>query len=349
MKKITKAFLLMALPVATMAQITITSSDLPVLGTSYGSVTDTSLNHTVTAAGASQTWNYGTGFFVIAKQDTSYIKLVTVASLPAAYQTGWNASDLAAYNKMDSTAEYYFNTGSGFYIDGIYDAKKSAGTGGLELYYRPSGDLFIPVPFTYNSSPVSNTYRYSISGVGYKLTSTTVQKFTGDAWGTLTTPAGSMGSCLRVKQVAITTDSTFLGSSFYPPATVDTVTTYSWYNNTVKGPVMTVTQNTKNKGSASYEDPTISGVSSITLPQANVKVYPNPAGKYGVTFSLENAQTAETLFVYNANGQLLNKLNIAGANTVNLQTEDMEGGGYFYSIMNRQGEPLKKGSFIVQK
>jgi hypothetical protein len=347
MIKTTQILLAFALPLTTMAQITLTTANMPVAGTVLGQITDTTIHHAIPSSGANQTWNYASGYFIIAKTDTSVVKLQALNTIPAAYQVGWSASDFAYYDKADSFAELFFTNASGFHADGIYVGSKSYNPNN-KIAYTPGGDLLIPTPFTYNNT-VKNTYRTVLLGVGFEQTSTITNNYTADAWGNLTTPFGNQGSCLRIKNYQLTIDSLFLGGVFNSPASRDSSTTYDWYNSTIKGPVMEVDVSSANAVTASWSDPNLklSSVNNIVLPLANINVYPNPCSSGSINFSFDNVSAVETLIIFDGAGQLLRKENIANANVVSLQTAGMASGIYFYTALDIHGAYVKRGSFNV--
>jgi len=347
MKKATRILFALALPLTMMAQITLTSADMPVVGTIFGQISDTTINHVLPPSGANQVWNYASGYFNMAKTDTTVIVFQALNTIPAAYQVGWKAGDLAYYSKKDSFAELFFTSNSGLYVDGIYFGNKSANPNN-KVNYTPGGELIVPIPFTYNST-ATNTYKSVQLGTGYKYISTVTRKFTGDAWGMLTTPYGNQGSCIRIKNYQLTIDSLFVGGVFNSPATRDSSTSYDWYNTSVIGPVMEVDVNSANNITASWMDPKLkpSSVNNIVNPLPSVNVYPNPSSAGSINFSFDNVSGVETLIIFDAAGKLIRKENIAGANAVNLQTAGMASGTYFYTALDLHGGYVKRGSFSV--
>jgi len=360
MQKITQALLSLILPVAALAQPTVTVSDLPVAGSHWAELHDGRTGvHTVTAAGASQTWDYSTGFFQVS--DTSFTDFISLSSIPAAYAAGWPSSDFAVYSAKDSSATIGYSSTNGLYIDGTYNGTKGAGTNN-KTDYSPD-DLYIPAPFTYSSTRTSRARVItlsSISGFSLKDIQSIYQSYNGDAWGTLKTPAGNQGNTVRIKEYSYSFDSLYVdyGTGYtlfsHSGSTTGGKYTYIWMNNnTYKTPLMSVgTDSAGNSTGASYFDssiPTPLGIKNTIAPQANVKVYPNPVSTGELNFSFENNADAETLTVVNAVGQLIRNENITGANIVKLQTSEMPAGTYFYSIRNKDGASVKRGNFSVVK
>ncbi len=345
------AFTLTALTYSGKAQITLTSENFPTAGTTITQISDTVTLDTASAPGANQTWNYATGYFNPAYQDTTIEQFdsLTNPRIPTAYRTGWISSDLVIYNTTDSAASYYKSSTNGFFLEGLYLGSALFAPHN-KIAYTPACMEF-PIPFSYDSSEVLNKYRYATYIGPASITSTVSETFTPDAWGNLTTPAGNMGSCLRVKLYQIETDSEFYGLVFINRNT-DTTITYSWYNASFQGPVMNLSCGSGNIGRASYAGPTLTSVGNFNAPKANVKVYPNPSNTAvnpNINFAFENARSAEILSVYNSTGQLIRKQNIAGLSFISLQISQMAGGMYHYNIQSRSGELLTCGSFAVVK
>ncbi len=232
MKKIITQFIAIALfPTLGSAQITITHSDLPALFSTWVEHEDSTTHAAITPAGPSQTWDYSN--FTIVETDVTNLQPLTATN------SNWNANfptaQMVHYNPSDSEAVYYSSNVSGFYLDGFYDNHAEADIVSVPF---ESKRMIIPTPFTYLNT-TSNLASFSMEinqGFMVKVASYTHTDFTCDAYGSITTPAGTFSNTIRIKAISYNYDTTYADFGggyqlidFSEPN--DTSITYTWMQN----------------------------------------------------------------------------------------------------------------------
>ena len=252
---------------------TITTAALPQIGFTYNSMSDTA--STVTAftvsagSGVSQTWNYTAGWDSLYADPTAF---VAKGSNPGA--SSFPSATMAA--NLGGNWGYFIANSGGLFVDGAHVTIQGTPT---DVDYTPNETL-IPVPFTLGNS-VNNvytaTFNLTISGFPAVVNHGANRTITADAYGTLTTPAGTYPNVLRLKTYEITYDS---ASVFGTPAfqQYDTTTSYTWIQNTQDAQLMTIDMNhlgviTK----ASYLQSFNNGIATISQGASAFNLFPNPA------------------------------------------------------------------------
>lgn len=361
MKKFTQlfCFAIAGAPLIIHAQPTITSADFPTISSKWADLGDNrSGMHTVTAGGANLTWDYSTGYFVV--DDTSFTSFMLPTAVPNNWGSNFPSSTHAQYSAIDSSAQFFLMNTSGIYFDGIYlGTKNSIG----KLDYSPDL-LYIPAPSTYNTTK-SNTSRIvaltKISTFNAKIINRTVQSIKVDAYGTIKTPAGTYSNTLRYHTFNYSYDSIFvdyIGAGTYTLVSgtgpYDTTDTYMWYSAAQKAPVAIVNFNGPATNSVSegaqYFNFTLqpSSINELNFSKS-FTVYPNPAVNQPVYFSFDANSSISSIVIYNSSGQLVRSEQVGGASQVVLQTNRMETGIYFYSVIDTDRKQLQSGKFMVAK
>src|SRR5688572_4455443 len=129
MKKIYLAIcILVSSATLSVAQITITQSDLPVAGLAFTTAVDDNYVSVIPAGGASQTWNYSG----LLNNDQDTVGFIPAAGTPFAAQ--YPTANLATFSPTTGSYAYFTSNSSGFYQNGVTD---SAITGGA-LIYNPA-------------------------------------------------------------------------------------------------------------------------------------------------------------------------------------------------------------------
>ncbi len=254
---------------------TITAAAMPQIGFTYNMLSDTAhgdvLTFTISAGSAStQVWNYTTQWDSTYADATAF---VAPGSNPGA--SSFPSSNLAA--NLNGTWGYFISGASGLLLDGA-DAVISGTTTAI-VDYIPNATQ-IPVPFTYTSTPVINNYNatftVTISGFPATVYHRANGIITADAFGSLTTPAGTYPNTLRTKTYEITSDSAFIGTTFVF-AQYDTTTTYSWIQNSQDAHLMEIDlDHTGAVKKAQYLQSFSNGVATINQPSASFNLFPNP-------------------------------------------------------------------------
>jgi len=332
------------------AQITITTSDMPVAGQTYIMANDTTVT-SFGSAGVSQTWN----FAAWANQSTDTTIFETPSSVPGfsffpTATLGIDGGDGASFMKNSSSQIDIL----GFYAD--------FGFGPMAVPFTPP-QKFLTFPSNYLTT-YNGTSKYELTffigqpGLdSMKVKASINYTSTIDAWGSLTTPVNSNVSSLRQKYIEISTDSTFLLPTGQPwmfnPSTpgnpnprVDTTNNYRWWSNTKKFPVAEVIADGNNVvSSASYLLSMQVGVNEQVMTKNEVNVYPNPASD---KINITGISTESYLVIFDVNGKLMERTRLKKSNTI-INTANYENGIYFYQITALTGKPVGKGKFIVSK
>jgi hypothetical protein len=319
---------------------TITSAALPQLGYTYNMLSDTVAVDRITftvspGSGTAQTWNYTTPFVTTFADPTAF---VSPAGHPSA-ATFTNATMASAnITTTPTTWVYWVVNSTGLYMDGVYTPVQGTPT---TINFTPN-PAQMPVPFTYTSTPVvSNctaTFTVLVSGltatVHHRLKST----ITPDAFGTLTTPAGTYSNTLRAKTYQITSDSAYVFGSF-AQAQYDTTTNYSWYQNTQDALLMSIDKShTGAVTKASYLQSFTTGLFTVNQPTASFNLFPNPASDM-TYFMYENKTsgmvnltlidiTGKQIAVLVNEEQALGKQKVA----INIATLNLPKGLYFLQL-----------------
>lgn len=355
MKKNLLKLSLLALPFIGSSQITINQSDLPTLGNMWFELRDTTTHQTITPGGANQTWNYTN--FTVAESSTSHIQNISAA--PSAWNSNFPSAQLVDYNAADTMASYFSTNSSGFYVEGFYNGTLNAQPNNA-TNYNPNY-LILPTPFTYNNTR-SHTAKIIFvfnQGFNYKMVIYMHQQFTADAYGSITTPAGTFNNTLRIKQFIYSEDSTYadLGSGYQlisnTPAR-DTAISYSWVKNAPN--IMVFTMDEKMNGpvasgiasAASYFNATATKIPTFLKPSESL-AFPNPSnGSKFVTITLDN-KNAESLYVYNTSGALVKNEKVNGSEAILFDTNVFSDGIYIYKIMGKDSREITSGKFTITK
>ncbi len=358
MRKLFYIAALATLPLAASAQsITITGSDAPQTGESWTELMDNRYGmHQIGAGGAAQTWDYSNAFEV---DDTVVTNFVSVASVPASYSANFPNATIASYNPGDSMAVFFKQDATGFYVDGMgTDPVVVEGITVSHFPFEPDM-LVVPGPFTYGDTR-SNTGKMIIEGsVGiaqFRMVITTYQSFVADGYGSLTTPAGTYPNTLRVREFSYSIDSTYtnFGAGWSPipgSSYSDTTITYTWYKNGPGARLMTLQEDAFNPGTsiaAGYQSSVmVSAPEQIAVTPAS-NVYPNPVVNKPVTFDIENAN-ATRLVITDMLGRQVKTENVAGLNRLVLATNQFGAGTYMYSLLDKNGNRIDNGRFVILK
>ncbi|PCH98034.1 MAG: hypothetical protein COB85_02265 [Bacteroidetes bacterium] len=228
--KMLALFFPLILPYILNAQISIVSTDMPVIGDTITRNVDTLTTETEGPSGVNQVWDF-TG---AAAHNVNATRVVSVSNTP--YASDYPSSNMAMTN--DNVSFIYFDAQSSF-----FNATGAAGdllNNGviIKAVFNPDLTLY-QFPTDYGNN-YSDTYEFDITTDGTVFDPTLEKiriKHTGtvydstDAWGTVITDIGSYNT-LRVKRVEYSIDSVWTKPFFLPfiflNATIDTSKTYAW-------------------------------------------------------------------------------------------------------------------------
>ena len=337
---------------------TITSANLPTVGITYTQMNDSTTaelpTFTVSAGSASaQTWNYTSEFVTTYSTAMAFVAPSTLAGA-----SNFPNATLGASSGGNSL---FFTAGaSGLDIVGAYAAPLGSY---IAIPYTPS-EVIIPTPFTYNNNQV-NAYTSTFTltavngGITYavKIVQHSTRNITADAFGSLTTPAGTFASTLRIKtyQVDIDTQFVYLGTSASgTPVNVspsrDSSYTYEWVQNSHPALLMEIDMNglgTSVTG-ANYTKSAVLGITSIPTAFEELSLYPNPATT-ATNLSYENKYaTHVTVTMFDITGRLIATLadenQTAGKQALAIDTKvlGLNSGMYFVKVSSPNGTETMK-------
>jgi len=344
MKNFTKLFTLLMLPAASFAQITITQSDIPTIGAVWGEVNDTIAGQSIGAGGATQTWN-----FTFAPGDTTFSNIQSPSVTPSSWQSNFPNANLVNYIPSDSTAAYVKVNSTGLYFDGFYDGTMG-GIGALD--YNPDY-LLIPVPFTYNNTR-NNTVKSLLFvnfGVPAKIVSNIQQTFLADAYGSITTPAGTFSNTLRIKSTDFKHDSIYVdfgtGYTFYQESR-DTSITYFWLrngNNLFVAQMDAEYNNPLVATSATYYNNNLTVGAKEIAKNTKSQPYPNPAANSIISFNVDEKATNVT--IYDLTGKKVFSDKLRNVNKFQMHSSNLENGVYIYQVTDGNNQIISTGKFNV--
>ncbi len=239
MKKLYGFLLISLLCFHVQAQITILSSDMPVLAdTLRYSTSNSDITSLINQSGANQTWNASA--IIPEFQDIAAFKSAMAinpvfavsfsnASYGTAGQQAFNLGVVAATESFDfyknSTANYVVN-GRGFSIQGIP----------LSQTWR---DTMFRFPLVYGNTDSNVFVSNEVNAVIATLRHVGKRVNTVDGWGSIITPYGTF-ECIRVKSVLKTVDTLKTTLIPIPIPIPQNVTEYKWYAKNKKLPILEI-------------------------------------------------------------------------------------------------------------
>jgi hypothetical protein len=225
----------------------------------------------------------------------------------------------------------------------------ASGTTVKQKYSNPQ--LILKVPFTYNQSQ-SDDFEASYDANGITIYRTGTSTSTADAYGTVIMPRRTYTNVLRVKNVTFSKDSFDLFGDWFV-ITVE-VTSYSFISPGRVAPVLTImyTQTTSNgvpgdpAKTVTFNDiEPLASVKPLSMLNADVKLYPNPASTNTNLVVNAKENSAVEVSISNALGQKVSsqKTNLhAGQNSLELPVSNLNAGVYFVNISDGNGSLTKQ-------
>ena len=348
---------LLALSNKAAAQITVTSADMPSVGTTFVTAHDTTSSTLKTttpgAKGASATWDFHS--LTTTYRDTDIF--VNPSSTP--YASSFSGANLA--DSVFGTAGYNYLNASGTAFSIVGSEQNVQGVLVAVVFNPPITEVKLPAHYNDINSGSSRAvvppvaYPSSLTdSVKGSITVTYVD--TMDAYGTLKTPlyGGTSYSTLRQKHYELDIDSIFIHTlpasggtwNYFPPASKTTKNyQYRWFANSLGDLAATMQMDTANKKVTSFQwySGLPNGINEIS--QAHYTLaYPNPATNQ-ITFRY-SAQNAQNIFVYDMTGRQIGQAEMkSGMATLN--TSAFASGIYFYHVTDKSGNVLDNGKFSV--
>lgn len=329
------------------SQITITNATLPIANTF---VVERFLDTTsakrlnVGSTGGNQTWNFANvGILSAINNDTTHY--IAASRTPCVRQ--FPNAQLAVGTPL--AYNYYSTNSSGIAIVGSCTPTDSTRAMPPQVFMR--------TPFRIGDSYNDTSRFITFDAINGNDTITFRQNLQADAWGTITTPAGTFNA-LRVLRTISFVVYIPIGSALIPVTTVSE--SMEWWSDTRPAPVFARFRNivytqggndTSVYNASFMQRFTVSTSDPVATFNSIEKVYPNPAFKQiAVTFALKEA--AEVRFeVVNLMGQVAFSSAFetwaVGQNTKNMDLEHIASGVYLLRIVNKDGQPLGIQKFSV--
>jgi hypothetical protein len=161
-----------------------------------------------------------------------------------------------------------------------------------------------------------------------------VRTITADAFGTLTTPAGTFSNVLRIKTYEVTIDSAFPNNHFFH-ASFDSTLSYTWVQNDYNLFLMQINMNGAGTTavSASYLKSYTNDILSLII------IFPNPCS-YSFVIKPEIQLSNAHYIINDINGSVL--LNQPLNDITSVDTHLLNEGVYFVSVISNEGVVKQK-------
>jgi hypothetical protein len=302
------------------AQITLTNSDMPVIGTSFLYAQDTTRTTSPGSSGANQSWDLST----LKNQSIDTVAVLSASGTPAASKFPMSSFVFSASNAYTAHTKqwtYYYITANALELLGFYQSGNSTS------YSPPETGLLLPS--TYNSTftidPVNSlVFSYPVPPYdSLKIQSTGHLVSLVDGYGSLTTPSKTYPNTLRIKNKNNSIDSTFRRNKISGIWTLKSVgsgvdSSYNWYANGIGNAVAQI-----NAGYGSYllSSP-VTGINTSSSNNNMLEIAPNPFNKQTSVSLQLNAKAKVQMILYNALGQTVS----------NVENANLESGNYKYDI-----------------
>ncbi len=327
------------------AQIHITYSDMPTVGSKSVMAVDTADKFPPqSASNVSQTWNFSK---LIRSQNNIYINAAPSAT---SYYGAFPSSNLADSLVYAEGYTYYYSASNTYSEMGF--AIRLYGYA-AEITLHPFFQQ-IPLPATYGTSDsgmskgdttIAINYAPIDSGrgIGHVTYSDSV-----DAFGVMTTPYGT-DSVIRQKHYDKIVDSVYIhtGGRWFLYEVLDSINyQYRWYAKGIPNYFAVMQMDTKDKKVVNIQwyDGLNTSVTNIEH-SAFVNVYPNPCHSE-ITFSSSSMNPMQ-ITIFDITGRRLSTLEVNNGMGV-LSTSAYPAGMYFYRVSDTSGSMLDRGKFIVQ-
>lgn len=215
--------------------------------------------------GSAVTWNFST-LSEIAADTTRYISCAATA-----YCDSFPGANIVAYSSLGYM--YGVTSTTGYKILGGYQDSK------IMHYSQPQSAMAYPL--TYNTIQ-KDTLVSSIPGAGVPVDLVRYDSIVADGYGTLKLPSGNYANVLRLHLrsmdiLSIALPDTILADTTYSES-------YAWYTPGFHSPLLAMSFDSSSSGMlisglSWYTKPGTVTVNTMTVPNAGIRVYPNPAAR----------------------------------------------------------------------
>lgn len=387
MKKIIYAALCMSIMVSANAQISLTDSYFPAVGdvlvTANANQRTVDLSKTP-AKGTNVTWDYsylrqaqtGVGNDSVRYRavDTSVSNYYSTANMMVVV----NDSQRIAINKSASSFDVLGYRGVFIntlpisigrirfpFVPAQQERRAPLSFGTATSTSTTTWGFFLSVPSSV--LPASILAALPITPDSIRVTYKTVRRDTVDGWGTLKIPGGSY-PVLREKRVSYNTTVleariSFLGIGSWTDVTsqasaigvapIDTTTSFYFWSNAVKEPVMvySLRRNVDSAQTISYKYLPLTSVKNTEGVAGSFDTYPNPA-KDAVFFDLKNWKSdTYTLSINDILGKryYTETLKVSGQQTVRVPLNGFVDGTYITTVTDKDGNVLVSKRLVVTR
>jgi hypothetical protein len=336
-------------------QITITSTDMPSAGLTVITATDSTSGYVPGNPSAfAQTWNFGS----LNHQKTATVNFMAPSSTKY-------AANFPGANLADSTIgaigfNFFTVNSTEFAVEGSEQIVTNAKYGvkfQVEINLNP---LFVQsnLPATYNStagglsrgkdefapgSPLSLFYD------SLKVTTNITYTDTVDAFGTMKTPTGTY-SVLRQNHHEVDIDSVTARSTSGTWSVIQISKTkyhqYNWYSNNIGYILVQMNMDTTSSTvkNVIWDSTAPASINELSI-SGRVSAYPNPCTSQ-ITFQAPG-NDVQYIRVYDIAGRELEQVVMKNGMS-SLNTSSYAGGMYLYTLVDRNGNVLDRGKFMVK-
>lgn len=291
MNKVLLTILFSLFTICISAQITIDGSDMPGEGQSFElhQAAGFELNDPAMSSGADVSWDYSD----LESLDVNVTNYVSVSDAPFTYQLIFNNPESPSYANLASPAD---NLGGGLGGDigievddlynffrtddqGYHDCGFAGSISGFPVFANrnPTDRLFLfPLEYGMPADTNSSNFEVNIPELA-NVKSFQTRANTLDAWGSVTTPAGTY-EALRVRSVVngidtVVAESFGINQVIVRPETIE----YRWVAQGMGVPVLQINTVDGEVTQVTYRGDEVSGVFDSDEEISNLLFYPNPA------------------------------------------------------------------------
>lgn len=349
MNKITHLIILIfSIQLSVKAQITLSENDLPKIGDSQVSVkVDNELAITLNQGdrGENTTWNFSylsgtekdTIIWIDASTTSNYSQF-PLSTLALNKECISYHSHVTHKDEISCKNEFFVKNASGLFLYGS-DAEL------ISKYDIPL--LVFPILNYGDSITTSSRIAYSQNDATTKVLHTYGYS-KADAWGTITTPAGT-AEVIRVFTYETIFDSTYTNGSGSLTGKTEGNFSYKWYTKGLGYPVLEIskTANTQNAKYAASLSSITTDIEKVYLNKQTAIVYPNPVKNQAILKLHDDfSNESYVLNISDISGKILKTISLEG-NEIIIDAGSFQQGTYFYEINSRIA--TVNGKFIVIK
>lgn len=348
-------FTLILMLQTSMAQVTITSSDLlALIGSTHMSESDSSGNITINlgSTGANQIWDF-TSIPTHLEQSTVFLN---PSGTP--FENDFpNANWVQLYDMSagDTVQQFYnYSTISATLFNQIGDGTVLRIPGEVDTSFSNDDSEQIPLPLTYGAEWTTMTEDTTDFGGALSISERSSQSKI-DAWGNVTVPAGTYAS-LRLREDIVEISSTWVGG-FLLFSDTSSYIDYNWISKT--GFVVCSIESQDGETNPNYNqaayfnrlksEVTAIASSSNSQPLNDFNLYqnyPNPFNPVTtISYFLKNADDVQ-ISIYNNAGQfvstLINEYQSAGNHSIQWNAQGLASGVYYYKLNSAGSSTIRK-------